>query len=53
MIAEGVESRKQMEILQSLGCHEVQGYLISRPLPSAEFGGFIARWNSGQVTHLA
>lgn len=53
VIAEGVESRKQMEILQSLGCHEVQGYLISRPLPSAEFGGFIARWNSGQVTHLA
>lgn len=36
--AEGVETSDQREILQRLGCNEVQGYLISRPRPLAEIG---------------
>ncbi|WP_455598224.1 EAL domain-containing protein [Cloacibacillus sp.] len=36
-IAEGVESKDQAEILAALGCPDVQGYLIDRPLPSEEF----------------
>ena len=32
VIAEGVETIKQMRILEALGCDNVQGYLISRPL---------------------
>ena len=35
--AEGVEEEAQFEFLRSLGCHEVQGFLISRPLPADEF----------------
>ncbi|KPY94254.1 GGDEF domain/EAL domain protein, partial [Pseudomonas syringae pv. coriandricola] len=31
--AEGVETTGQLELLRSFGCNQVQGYLISRPLP--------------------
>lgn len=37
VVAEGVETQTQWEILASLGCDVVQGYLVSRPLPAAEF----------------
>lgn len=30
--AEGVENRQQMELLQRIGCREMQGYLFSRPV---------------------
>jgi diguanylate cyclase (GGDEF)-like protein len=35
-VAEGVETPEQLELLRSFGCDQVQGYLISRPLPMAE-----------------
>jgi diguanylate cyclase (GGDEF)-like protein/PAS domain S-box-containing protein len=34
--AEGVETEQQRELLRSLGCTEMQGYLFSRPRPVAE-----------------
>ncbi|MBU0592191.1 MAG: EAL domain-containing protein [Gammaproteobacteria bacterium] len=33
VIAEGVETREQLEQLWELGCHNIQGYYYSRPLP--------------------
>jgi diguanylate cyclase (GGDEF)-like protein len=33
-IAEGVETRAQLETIRELGCREGQGYLFSRPLPA-------------------
>ncbi|MEX0953584.1 MAG: EAL domain-containing protein [Rhizobiaceae bacterium] len=35
-VGEGVETREQLDLLVSLGCTEIQGYLISKPLPIAE-----------------
>lgn len=37
VVAEGVETRAQLELLQLLGCSEVQGYLIGKPLPIASY----------------
>ena len=37
VVVEGVETRKQAEILKGLGCEEVQGFLFGRPEPMEEF----------------
>jgi EAL domain-containing protein (putative c-di-GMP-specific phosphodiesterase class I) len=36
VVAEGVETVEQLAAVQALGCEEVQGYYISRPVPAAE-----------------
>ena len=37
VIAEGVETLEQIEFLRSFECDEIQGYFISRPVPTKEF----------------
>ena len=41
VVAEGVESYREMQWLQTLGCHEVQGFFISRPLADQDLLQFI------------
>jgi len=36
VIAEGIETEAQLALLQNLGCHYGQGYLMSKPLPKDE-----------------
>jgi EAL domain-containing protein (putative c-di-GMP-specific phosphodiesterase class I) len=45
--AEGIEHPEQLEFLKSLGCHELQGFLIARPLSGPELGAFLAQNASG------
>ena len=33
IVAEGIENEKQYHLLKTLGCHQLQGYFICRPLP--------------------
>ncbi|MCY1427709.1 putative signaling protein [compost metagenome] len=37
VIAEGVETKSQERILAFEGCQQIQGYVLSKPLPAAEF----------------
>jgi diguanylate cyclase (GGDEF)-like protein len=43
VVAEGVETREQLEFLQSRECDEYQGYLCSRPAPADLFGKLVRR----------
>jgi EAL domain-containing protein (putative c-di-GMP-specific phosphodiesterase class I) len=39
VIAEGVETAEQLDLLRSLGCDQAQGYHLGRPVPAAELFG--------------
>ncbi|RTL44021.1 MAG: EAL domain-containing protein [Burkholderiales bacterium] len=43
VIAEGVETLRQMEVLHRLGCSLMQGFLFSKPLPADELERWIAQ----------
>ncbi|NLE24915.1 MAG: EAL domain-containing protein, partial [Clostridiaceae bacterium] len=45
VLAEGVEEQEQMNYLIKNGCHKIQGYLISRPLPANEILRFYKEWS--------
>ena len=40
-VAEGVETPEQLVLLRQFGCDQVQGYLISKPLPLSELARFL------------
>ncbi|NTW98459.1 MAG: EAL domain-containing protein [Geobacteraceae bacterium] len=42
VIAEGVETREQLEFLQQRKCQQAQGYYFARPLDTRQFEAFIA-----------
>jgi diguanylate cyclase (GGDEF)-like protein len=44
VIAEGVETAEQGDLLASLGCHQLQGFSISRPMPAATVPEWVAGW---------
>ncbi|MFZ3284549.1 putative bifunctional diguanylate cyclase/phosphodiesterase [Pseudomonas sp.] len=48
VVAEGVETPEQLELLRGFGCDQVQGYLISRPLPLAELVEYLTFGSSQQ-----
>ncbi|MFY9327243.1 MAG: EAL domain-containing protein [Georgfuchsia sp.] len=44
VIAEGVETSQQMDILSNMGCDEVQGYLLGRPINAAEMTKLLTKF---------
>lgn len=48
VVAEGVETKEQLNVLRMAACNQVQGYLISRPLATAAFAdAFLAAGAAG------
>lgn len=46
VIAEGVETIEQGQMLQQLGCAQAQGYCIARPMPMAQFVEWAGQWQT-------
>jgi diguanylate cyclase (GGDEF)-like protein len=44
VVAEGVENERQIKILKSLCCDEIQGFYISAPLPPSEKQPILPKW---------
>ncbi len=43
VVAEGVETREQLEFLQLHGCDHIQGYICSKPLPADKFFALLVK----------
>jgi len=52
-VAEGVETEAQREMLRTLGCTEMQGYLFSKPRPAAEVRGLFGPGDALPVAAVA
>jgi EAL domain-containing protein (putative c-di-GMP-specific phosphodiesterase class I) len=53
VIAEGVETAEQLEFLRKHRCDQVQGYLISEPIPVAELEKLLRRVQHGDGKRAA
>lgn len=43
VVAEGIETQAQLDHLASIGCDEMQGFFISKPIPADEFEAFLRK----------
>ena len=52
-VVEGVETLKQWEAIKEMGCDELQGYVVSKPVPSDKFIELLYKWNRPDSTLLS
>jgi EAL domain-containing protein (putative c-di-GMP-specific phosphodiesterase class I)/CheY-like chemotaxis protein len=45
-VAEGVEDKADWDFLRKTGCDLAQGYYIAKPMPAADFPGWIQSWEA-------
>lgn len=53
IVAEGVETAAHVDILRSLGCQTLQGYVFAKPMPANEFITFAIDWEAGNHSRFA
>ena len=49
LLAEGVETKEQAQVLQGLGCDLAQGYFYAKPMPAEEFYERLVRERKGET----
>lgn len=49
VIAEGIETAEQLELLREMGCEYGQGYLFSKPLPASSMDTFLSTAVAAQL----
>ncbi len=50
LIAEGVETWEQAHFLAALGCHLIQGFLFSKPVPAQDFARLLSASRASAAT---
>ena len=50
LVAEGVESQADWDLIAEIGCHEVQGYFIARPLPAKQLIAWKEKWENASAS---
>jgi EAL domain-containing protein (putative c-di-GMP-specific phosphodiesterase class I) len=50
VVAEGVETDRQRRFLAEQECDQLQGFLVSRPLPPEQFFSFVSGWTADWST---
>ena len=43
LVAEGVETQEQAEVLEKMGVEYLQGYFYSKPIPPSDFKNFLIK----------
>ena len=51
VIAEGIETREELDLVRQLGCTHAQGYLYSRPVPAGECTTYLAGQRENTADH--
>jgi EAL domain-containing protein (putative c-di-GMP-specific phosphodiesterase class I)/FixJ family two-component response regulator len=52
-VAEGVEEVEDWEVLKSLGCNVVQGFIVAKPMPLNELVSWLTRWKEDRKALFA
>ncbi len=50
VVAEGVETESQLDMLKSMMCDEMQGFLLGKPLTADDFGELLRSKNGGRMS---
>jgi len=48
VVAEGVETRQDWDLLKQLGCQKAQGYYIAKPMPADAFLDWVDDWSPAE-----
>jgi len=52
VVAEGVETQAELELVRECQCDELQGYLLARPMPATDFAAWLGDGKANEVERI-